>query len=102
MAGVKRENPGDVRGIYEQVSYEGDLLHERKKHSRQIYRYEFMEILIRLGYAKYGTTSRLSVASSFQMFVDKIVHDGFNCKFLDDGNAFRLNKLYDEQNNHIL
>ena len=93
---------GDVRGIYEQVSYEGDLLHKRKKHSRQIYRYEFMEILIRLGYAKYGITGRLSLPSSFQMFIDKIVHDSFNCKFLDDGNAFRLNKLYDKQNNHIL
>ena len=54
-------NRHHVREIYELVSSNGDKLHGRKHNSKKIQRYEFMEIILRCAYLKYGISRKVDI-----------------------------------------
>ena len=89
-------NRHHIREIYEYVSSHGDERHHRKRLSKQVRRYEFIEVLIRCAYVKYGYSRNLEVASSLDMFMEESMHRCFGNNFADDGSIFRKDFFADE------
>jgi hypothetical protein len=91
-----------IRSIYNAVSKIGDEFFGRNYNSKSICRQEFMEIMLRISYEKYAREFQEDLTTSFQSQFKESLREHFGSKFLDDGNEFRRNHLYDEHVDHIL
>ena len=82
-------NRHHIREVYEFVSSQGDQLLKRKHNSKRVRRFEFMEVIMRCAYIKYGASRKVEVGISLELFMEESMHIAFANYFGDDGSKFR-------------